>query len=288
MIGVILRAMRPRQWSKNVFVLAPLVFARLFHDPKAVATAAAAFTAFSLMASGVYLVNDAMDAEEDRKHPQKKHRPIAAGELSVKLALALAALLFAASIALSWWIGPKFLATLAAYLVMNLAYSSGLKRVVILDVMLIAAGFVIRVIAGAVALAVPMSDWLFICTTMVSLFLGFGKRRQELIHGGEDASKHRKALSNYNVHFLDQMISVTTTSTVLTYALYTLSPEVKEKFHTDNLKFTVPFVLFGIFRYLYLIHVRHVPGDPTSTLMADVPSILNLLAYGVLVVLILI
>lgn len=288
MIGAIFRSLRPKQWSKNVFVLAPLVFARLFHDRSAVLTSASAFAAFSLMASGVYLVNDSMDAEEDRKHPQKRHRPIASGELSVKVALSLAVVLFVASVALSWSIGPKFLATLGAYLVMNLAYSAGLKRVVILDVMLIAAGFVIRVIAGAVALAVPMSDWLFICTTMVSLFLGFGKRRQELIHLGEDARLHRKALSNYNVEFLDQIISVTTTSTVLTYALYTLSPEVKEKFHTTNLKFTVPFVLFGIFRYLYLIHVKHVPGDPTSTLMADVPSILNLLAYGAVVLLILI
>lgn len=286
-IGAVIRSLRPRQWSKNVFVLAPLVFARLFHDPHAIAMAASAFVAFSLMASGVYLVNDSMDAEEDRKHPQKKRRPIAAGEITVPFALGLAVCLFVSSVLLSWSISPRFLATLGVYLAMNLGYSLGLKRVVILDVMLIAAGFVIRVIAGAVALAVPMSDWLFLCTTMVALFLAFTKRRQELVHLGDDASKHRKALSHYNVHFLDQMISITTSSTVLTYALYTLSPEVTRKFQTDNLKFTVPFVLFGIFRYLYLVHVRHVPGDPTSTLLSDVPSILNLLVYGAFVIVIL-
>jgi 4-hydroxybenzoate polyprenyltransferase len=282
-IGAVLRSMRPRQWSKNVFVLAPLIFARLFHDPIAIARAAAAFGSFCLMASGVYLVNDSLDYEEDRKHPQKKHRPIAAGELSRSTAVTVAVVLFIASIATAYAINLRFLTALIVYLVMNLSYSSGLKTVVILDVMMVAAGFVIRAIAGAVALDVPMSDWLFLCTTMVALFLAFTKRRQELVHLGDDAHKHRKSLSHYNVAFLDQMISITTSSTVLTYALYTLSPEVTRKFHTDNLKWTVPFVLFGIFRYLYLVHVRHVPGDPTSTLLGDLPSVLNVCAWGLVV-----
>jgi 4-hydroxybenzoate polyprenyltransferase len=260
MIGPVLRAMRPRQWSKNVFVLAPLVFAQKIGDPTAMATTGAAFGAFCLMASGVYLVNDALDVEEDQKHPQKKHRPIAAGELAVSTAIAIAVTLFAVAIATALWVGVPFLLMLVLYLMMNLAYSSGLKHVVILDVMMVASGFVIRAIAGSVALAVPISDWLFLCTTMVALFL-----------------------AHYNVAFLDQMISVTTSSTVLTYALYTLSPEVSSRIGTHNLKWTVPFVLFGIFRYLYLVHVRKVPGDPTATLFADVPSVVNVIAYACVV-----
>ena len=286
-MGPILRSLRPRQWSKNVFVLAPLVFAKLVHDPHAVSRAAAAFGAFSMMASGVYLVNDSMDKEEDARHPQKKFRPIAAGELTVKLALSIAAALFVSSITIACWINMRFLATLAVYLVMNLSYSGGLKHVVILDVMMVAAGFVIRAIAGSVALEVPMSDWLFVCTTMVALFLAFTKRRQEIFHGGEEAAKHRKALAHYNVHFLDQMIAVTTSSTVLTYTLYTLAPETREKLHTENLKFTVPFVLFGIFRYLFLVHVKHAKGDPTSTLLGDVPSVVNVILWGLVVLAIL-
>jgi len=287
-MGPILRSMRPRQWAKNVFVLAPLIFAKLFRDPVAVCRAAAAFGAFSLMASGVYLVNDSLDKDEDALHPQKKFRPIAAGELSVPTALTLAAVLFVSALATALWINGRFLLTLFVYLAMNLAYSYQLKHIVILDVMMVAAGFVIRAIAGSVALQVPMSDWLFICTTMIALFLAFTKRRQELFHGGEDATKHRKILAHYNVHFLDQMIAITTSSTVLTYTLYTLSPEVKDKLRTDNLKWTVPFVLFGIFRYLYLVHVRHAKGDPTSTLLGDVPSVVNVILWGLVVLYILV
>ncbi|MBI4864489.1 MAG: decaprenyl-phosphate phosphoribosyltransferase [Candidatus Riflebacteria bacterium] len=282
-MGPLVRSMRPKQWVKNVFVLAALVFAHKATSWPHVVTSVAAFGAFCLLASGVYLINDVMDLEEDRKHPIKQSRPIAAGLVSVPVAVGTAVVLFVATLFVSLRLGLPFLLALLTYLALNLGYSSGLKHVVILDVMLIASGFVIRAIAGAIALDVPMSQWLLLCTTNVALFLAFTKRRQELLHLGHNAHQHRKSLSEYTVGFLDQMISVVTSCTVIAYALYTLSPEITLKFGTDALKWTIPFVIYGIFRYLYLIHVRHVPGDPTATLMSDLPSIVNVFAWGVTV-----
>jgi 4-hydroxybenzoate polyprenyltransferase len=286
-ISALVRSMRPKQWIKNVFVLAALVFAQKLRSPPHILTSIWAFASFCFLASAVYLINDCLDAGEDRLHPIKCKRPIAAGELGIPEALVAAFVLAFSSITIAYSIGLGFLLVLCTYLGLNLGYSLGLKHVVILDVMLVTAGFVIRAVAGAIALTVPMSHWLILCTTMVALFLAVTKRRQELLHLGDRAHKHRRSLSHYNVGFLDQMISVATSSTVISYALYTVSPEVVAKFGSDGMKWTIPFVLFGIFRYLYLIHVRHVPGDPTATLMGDVPSILNVVLWGMAVLLIL-
>jgi 4-hydroxybenzoate polyprenyltransferase len=280
MLIAILRSMRPRQWIKNVFVLAALVFARQATRSDAAVTALAAFGAFCLVASGIYLVNDCVDIEEDRRHPDKARRPIASGELPVMTAMAVAGILFVASLGWAVAIGGKFLLAVMAYLITNLAYTAGLKSIVILDVMLVASGFVIRAVAGGLALSVHVSHWLLLCTTMLALFLAFTKRRQELVHLGKKAHRHRESLGHYNVRFLDQMIALTASCTVIAYTLYTFSPEVVAKLGSDDLKWTIPFVLFGMFRYLYLIHVRRVPGDPTTTLVGDGPLAANVVLWG--------
>jgi len=280
MIRSLIRSMRPMQWSKNVFVLAPLIFAQKLGSMTHVTIAAWAFLSFCLLASGVYLLNDCLDMEEDRKHPIKKLRPIAAGEIPVAVALGFALVLSLSSLVVAHSLGTPFLLSLLSYLAINLGYSLGLKHIVILDVMMITAGFVIRAVSGAIALNVVLSHWLVLCTTMVALFLAFTKRRQELLHLGNDAHKHRRSLSQYNVGFLDQMISVSTSTTLMAYALYCTSPEVVHRFGTDGLKWTIPFVIFGVFRYLYLIHVRQVQGDPTATLLDDIPSLFNVAAWG--------
>lgn len=280
----LLTSMRPRQWSKNVFLLAALVFARQAGNARQLATALAAFGCFCLASSSVYLINDCLDSDRDRHHPTKRNRPIAAGELSVGRALMASLVLMTSAVILASQLGNAFLGSVIVYIVMNLGYSLGLKSVVILDVMIIAAGFVLRAVAGGLALHVEISHWLALCTTMLALFLAVTKRRQELVHLGKDARSHRRSLSEYNVEFLDQMISVTTSTTVMSYALYTVSPEVVAKFGSDRLKWTVPFVIFGIFRYLYLIHVRRGQGDPTVTLLSDFASLLNVACWSLAVV----
>jgi 4-hydroxybenzoate polyprenyltransferase len=279
MLRELLSAMRPRQWAKNVFVLAPLVFARRLDDPAVLGRALLAFAAFSLLASAVYLFNDIRDRAEDRRHPRKSRRPIAAGRLPVPAAATAAALLAAAALALALALGGAFVAVLVAYLVTNLAYSLGLKRVVIVDVMVLSAGFVLRVMAGGVAVGVEVSAWLVLCTSFLALFLAFSKRRHELILLAGEATEQRRVLSHYSPAFLDQMINVVTAGTVVAYAVYAISPETAEKFDTRNLIFTMPFVLFGIFRYLYLIYQRPSERNPTEAILGDRPFLINILLW---------
>ncbi len=275
----LLRAMRPTQWAKNVFVLAPLVFARQLDDPGVLGRALLAFAAFSLIASAVYLFNDIRDREEDSHHPRKRNRPIAAGRLPVAVAAVAAAVLAAAAGTLGLALGGAFVVILAAYMASNLAYSLGLKQVVILDVMVLSVGFVLRVMAGGVAVGVEVSAWLILCTSFLALFLAFSKRRHELILLAKDASEQRQVLSHYSPAFLDQMINVVTAGTVLGYALYAISPETVEKFDTRDLIFTMPFVLFGIFRYLYLIYQRPSERNPTEAILSDKPFLINILLW---------
>jgi len=278
-LAALLRAMRPRHWIKNVFVFAALVFAPELVDGRSAALAAGAFVVFCLLSSSVYLLNDVADRETDRLHPEKKNRPVASGELSPRAAAAASLLLAVAALSGALAISMPLAAVATTYLLTNLAYSLALKRVVVLDVMIVAAGFLLRAWAGSVAIGVAMSHWLVLCTGLVALFLGFVKRRQELI-GLERASGQRPILREYSLPFLDQMISIVTASTVLAYTLYAFSPEVAAKLGTRWMGLTIPFVLFGIFRYLYLVHQRGEGENPTVLLLTDLPLMATVLLWG--------
>jgi 4-hydroxybenzoate polyprenyltransferase len=280
LIGALLRASRPHQWVKNVAIFGALVFARKLADIDAVTTSLLAFAAFSLAASGNYLVNDVLDRERDRLHPRKRERPVASGELPATLALVVALALEAAGLAAAFLIRLEVGVLLAGYLALMTAYSLRLKRVVILDVMIIASGFVIRVVLGGAAIEVPISEWLVLCTIFLSLFLGFGKRRAEIELLEDRSTEHREALASYSCAFLDQLIVVCTSCVLATYALYTLSPVTIAKFGTRDLVFTVPFVIFGIFRYLYLLHRRGLGDSPTRALLHDRPTLLAVVLWA--------
>ncbi len=284
MVFPLLRALRPQQWFKNTFALAPLVFAQRLTDLEALERAVTAFVAFCLAASAVYLLNDLRDRDEDRRHPSKRFRPLAAGTLPVPLAWLAVALLLVGAIWLTVLLGRDFGSFLLAYVVLNVLYSLGLKTVVILDVLCISLGFVLRILAGAAAIDVKVSSWLLLCTTFLSLFLAFSKRRHEIQLLADGAVHQRKVLSQYSAAFLDQMINVVTASAVVCYALYAVSPETVERFHTEHLVYTVPFVLFGVFRYLFLVYQRTDAKNPTEALMFDGPFLINLVLWGAAVV----
>lgn len=280
MIGPLFRALRPVQWVKNVFVLAPLVFAEHLLEPDLLLRAGISFLAFCCAASSIYLVNDLRDREEDRRHPLKKSRPIASGALAVPVAIAASVALAAASVGASLYLGTQFTICLAVYLAINLLYSSVLKKIVILDVMAVSSGYVLRVMAGAAAIDVQVSKWLLLCSIFLALLLIFSKRRHEIVLLGETAAEHRAVLGHYSAAFLDQMINVVTASTVVSYALYAVDDHTVEKFGSDALVYTLPLVLYGIFRYLYLIYQRTDLQDPTVTLMKDPALIVNVLLWG--------
>ena len=284
MIKALILLLRPAHWVKNVFVLAPLVFAQKLTDPEAVRLALLAFIAFCLASSAVYIFNDIRDRAEDRLHPLKRNRPLAAGTVSVQLAAVLAIAMAAGALGIAVGLGTGFLLVLTTYLVLNQLYSLGLKHVVILDVMIVSLGFVLRVIAGGLAIDVRVSAWLLLCTFFVALFLAFSKRRHELMLLANEASGQRPVLSHYSAAFLDQMINVVTASTVVAYALYSISPETIEKFHTRYLIYTIPMVLFGIFRYLYLIYQRQTGRNPTEAILRDLPFMINILVWATAVV----
>jgi 4-hydroxybenzoate polyprenyltransferase len=276
----LLRALRPRQWAKNVFVFAALVFAGRLSDHQAVLSVLGAFAVFCALSSSVYLVNDVRDVEADRAHPVKRRRAIAAGEVAPSVALGVAIVLAAAALAGAFALSPGLGQVAVAYLALNLAYSLGLKRVVILDVMMVAAGFLLRAIAGARVIDVAISHWLVLCTGLLALFLGFVKRRQELA-ARHDGAPTRAILREYSLPFLDQMISIVTGATVVAYSLYAFSPEVAQKLGTEHLGLTIPFVLFGIFRYLYLVHQRGEGENPTAVVLTDPPLILDVVFWAV-------
>jgi 4-hydroxybenzoate polyprenyltransferase len=282
----IFATLRPQQWVKNVIIFAGLVFSQNLGHPALFLKTLVAFALFCLLSSGVYIFNDIMDVESDRKHPAKSSRPIASGKVKISTALFLFIVLSIVSMALSAWLSPLFALTALAYLVLNVLYSVYLKNVVIIDVMCIAGGFVIRAVAGAVLIGVEISTWLIVCTTLLALFLSFGKRRHELVLLENQATDHRKILSEYSPYFLDQMISVVTASTVVAYAFYTLSPEVETKLGTPYMDLTIPFVLYGVFRYLYLIHQKEGGGSPTKMLLTDKPILANIILWLLAVILI--
>lgn len=265
-----LKALRPKQWTKNGVLLVPLIFAKSAFDVALVMKAFVSVAAFSLLASGVYVANDWVDREKDRLHPEKRKRPIAAGHLGAGSAVALVLLCWAGAAALGWWLGTGFLGVVGGYLLLQVLYTGGLKHMVLLDVMAIALGFILRVVAGAVAIDVNVSNWLFLCTLLGAVFLGFAKRRAEL-SSLEEAASHRANLAEYTVPMLDQMMSISAACTVLAYGLYSVSPETVAHVGSDRLKFTVPCVLFGVFRYLFLVHKRGQGGAPEKVLLGDFP-----------------
>lgn len=279
--------LRPRQWIKNTVIFAPLLFSHTLTDAAHLSRSLAAFVLFCAVSSAVYALNDIMDLENDRAHPTKKHRPLAAGELPVGIAATVGLALALGGLVFAYQLSPPFAALAAVYLVVNLLYSAWLKRVVIVDVMAISSGFVIRAVAGGVVIGVEVSAWLILCTVLLSLFLAFTKRRQELALLERRAADSREILREYSVAFLDQMISIVTAGTVVAYFLYTLAPETAAKLGTPYLPLTIPFVLYGIFRYLYLVHQRGMGENPTGALYADPPLMINVILWVVTAVVIL-
>ena len=273
-------AMRPQQWIKNCVIFAALLFSRSFLDTALLGRAIIAFWLFCAVSSAVYILNDILDLENDRAHPTKRLRPIAAGELGAALAGAIGSVLAVSSLALSFQLNPSFGAMAAVYLGVNLLYSVWLKRVVIVDVMIISSGFVIRAVAGGLAIGVEISAWLILCTIFLSLFLGFTKRRQELALLESRVSTTRAILREYSIGFLDQMIAIVTSATFVAYILYTLAPETRQRLGTPYMPLTIPFVLYGVFRYLYLVHQKSLGESPTGALYADRPLLINVLIWA--------
>jgi len=288
LIGVrlynLLLSLRPDQWTKNTFVLAALIFAEKLFDPPSVVAALKAFALFCLLSGTVYLINDLVDLERDRMHPVKCQRPLASGRLSPSLAKGASVLFLLAALGGSFALRTSFGMIALTYFGLMCGYSFFLKNIVILDVLAVSFGFVLRAIAGAVAIDVAFSNWIVICTMLLALFLILNKRRHELTLLAGDAAEHRRILGEYSPYLLDQMIAVVTASTVVSYALYTQAPETVSKFGTDRLVWTLPFVLYGIFRYLYLVHKRDEGGNPSRVLLNDRPILMAVALWTVAVI----
>lgn len=280
MLADYLKLLRPAHWIKNVIVFGGLIFGGLAREPHSALLAFYAFAVFCALASLVYVVNDIFDREQDKQHPLKRNRPIASGAVSPAGAWALASALAVAALFGSLALGQSFAIVAAAYIVLSFLYTLILKRYVIIDVMIIAIGFVLRAWAGAVAIDVRFDTGLFVCTFLLALFLGFGKRRHELILlGKETASSHRLSLKSYSAYFLDQLMGIVTASVVVVYIMYVISPDVETKLGSEYLWTTTPFVLYGVFRYLYLVHVKEGGGSPTRLLVTDIPLLVNILLW---------
>jgi len=263
------RLARPHHWTKNGFVLAGLLFGHAWRVPAVVSAALVATLAFCLASSAVYAFNDVLDAARDREHPEKRARPVARGAVRPGVALGFAALLAALGLAAAAYASVGVFASVAAYLVLNVAYSLGLKRVPVLDVFVIAAGFMLRILAGTWGLGIEPSRWLLACGFLLTLFLGFAKRRAELERLAEDAGQHRPVLEAYSAGFLDQAVYGSALGMVLCYALYTVADSTVVLHGTDRLIWTLPWVLLGTYRYLYRLRYRGGGGDPAQELLRD-------------------
>ena len=261
--------MRPHQWVKNTFVFTGLLFGHAWHDPNLVARVAIAFIAYCLVSSTVYIINDIVDLEQDRYHPKKTRRPLASGQVSVTAAIILAAVLGVLGFGLALGASKIVAIILVAYALMNIAYSLRLKHVVILDVFIIATGFMLRILAGTLGVGIQPSQWLLLCGMMVTLFLGFTKRRAEIMALAEDKAAHRKVLEHYSPILLDKMIGITAAGLIMSYSLYTMNPDTIRIHGTANLIYTVPFVMYGVFRYIYLLHHQSRGSDTAHDLVRD-------------------
>jgi 4-hydroxybenzoate polyprenyltransferase len=282
----IFHSLRPGQWTKNLVIFAGLLFGRRLFDRIALIDAVFAFAVFCILSGVVYLVNDIADRASDRQHPLKARRPIASGALPVPVAAAAALALGIVGLAGAFGISPAFAGVAAAYLSLQMLYSGPLKHIVIIDVLTIAIGFVLRAVAGAVAVNVEISHWLLVCTILLALFIALAKRRHEIVLLAGGAANHRPILGEYTPYLLDQMIGVVTASTLISYVFYTISPETQAKFGTPWLGLTIPFPLYGIFRYLYLVHQREGGGSPADLLLTDRPLLACVALWALAVALI--
>lgn len=273
---------------KNVFIFAGLIFSRQFYYIESITTAVAAFIVFCALSSAVYILNDVFDFEEDAVHPTKRHRPIAAGKIKRTTAVILSVIIGIITLYAAHFINARFLSICLLYTVMMIIYSVVVKHIIILDVLFVAVGYVLRAIAGAVAISVEISAWLLLCTLLFALFLVVSKRRTEIVLLGDDATRHRKTLDQYSVDILDQMIAIVTSACIVSYCLYTLAPETVAKFNTKNLIFTVPFVVYGIFRYLYITYKRTEAAVPEQALLTDMPLLVCFVLWVVVCVVILV
>lgn len=282
MLTGLMKSMRPRQWTKNVFVFVPLFFDRKLTDPQSVLRTLGAFVLLCLMSSAVYLMNDLVDMEKDRQHPVKKDRPLPSGELSPIVAAIAAFVLAALSLVGGYYLSPELALILLIYLVLQVAYTAWLKNVVLVDVLVVASGFILRIAAGVAVIDVErFSPWLYVFGGFLALFLVIGKRRHELVLLGENGANHRSILSEYNIDLIDRMLGIVTTGAVVAYSLYTFLAEGLPANHAMML--TIPFVLYAIFRWLYLIHVRHEGGAPEDIVLRDRPLQLSIALWGVVV-----
>ena len=279
-------SLRPAQWTKNLIVFAALIFAVKLLDPAALAYASAAFLIFCALSGAVYLINDVSDREQDRLHPLKRLRPIASGDLSPGTALTFAGVLSVVALSASFALRPAFGAVAASYLALFVVYTRWLKHIVILDVMAIAIGFVLRAVAGGLVISVHVSNWLLVCTMLGALFLGLAKRRHEITLLAEGAKGHRRILEEYDPYLLDQMIGVVAAATMVAYIIYCASPETHAYFGTEWMVLTTPFPIYGLFRYLYLVHRKAGGGSPSDMLLTDRPLLACVALWGVAVVLI--
>lgn len=276
----VVRLLRPVQWLKNFFIFAPLIFSKHLFDETYLFSAGQAFLVFALLSSTVYIFNDIADREADRLHPTKRNRPIASGAISVSRAIGIAVVLLLVILVLIARMNPKFIFIASVYFVLNIGYSFFLKHVILVDVFIVAAGFMLRVLAGAFAINVQVSEWLVLCTLFVSLFLSISKRRGELMMVKNTANyEGRAVLREYDVEFLDQMMTVAASGVAISYALYTVAERTITVFGTSSLIFTTVFVLFGIFRYLYLVRMRKTEDNPTHMLTTDPVTIINVVAW---------
>lgn len=271
--------MRPLEWSKNLLVFSGVIFSKSLTDVNSLWISLLGFGVFCAASSGVYLFNDLCDLKQDREHPVKRNRPLASGTLNVNSARVAMGLLFAIATIGALLLGQAFAVVIAVYLVTCLAYSVKLKNIVILDVILIANGFVLRAVSGAVLIGVAPSEWLVLCTSMVALLIGFGKRRHEMVLLDKNAGNHRASLSDYSVEFLNSIMNICAGAAVLTYALYTRADETVARVGSRGMLITIPFVVYGVFRYLFLIHKRQAGGDPVQMLFRDRPTLINLLLW---------
>ncbi len=283
MIQLIIKSMRPRQWTKNAFLLAPLIFDKQLTNPTALFRTLTGLFLFCIISGIVYILNDILDIQYDQEHPIKRNRPIASGKLSVKSALIAAILLSCVTVTVSIILSWQFTIVALGYLFLNIAYSRWLKHIPLIDVLVVAAGFVLRVLAGVVLIDVErFSPWLFVCMTLLALFLGFGKRRAELVLMTDDARNHRKVLGGYTIQLLDQLIIIVLSTTIIAYSLYTFSAvNLPENY---LMMLTIPFVLYSLFRYLYLIQVEDAGGAPEEVLLSDIPLQITIVLWGISVV----
>ena len=283
MLKAIIRTLRPRQWFKNGFIFAALVFDRQLTHLNAFLACLAGFFIFCMLAGSIYIINDIADIEADRQHPKKKNRPIASGQLSIRNAMVTALVLTLLWVSFSYWLSPWFTLICLGYFILNILYSKWLKHIPLLDVMVIASDFVIRVAAGVTLIQVErFSPWLYVCTTLLALYIGFGKRRAELTLLAENAGGHRKVLDGYSIPFLDQLITIVSSCTIIAYSFYSFTAPNLPDNHTMML--TIPFVLYGIFRYMYLINVKKEGGAPEELVLSDRPLQLSIGLWGLSVI----